>query len=78
MKDKPRPRVWPVFASLALLIIAVRSFQAHSNVFGFLLLAAAIIIPFYFETTRKARLATVSLVLGIPYRELISKVGSDR
>jgi len=64
MQDKPRSRVWPVFASLGLLIVAVRSFQAHSNIIGFLLLAAAIIIPFYFETTRKARLATVSLVLA--------------
>lgn len=65
MRDKPRPRVWPIFASLVLLIIAAHSFQAHSNIIGFLLLAAAIVIPFYFETTRKARLAMVSPVLAL-------------
>lgn len=61
--DKPKPRFWPVIVSLVLAIIGVRSFQTNSIVVGILCLAAAIIVPFYFETTRKARLAMISLVV---------------
>lgn len=63
MKDKPKPRAWPVIVSLVLAIIAVRSFQTHSVVIGFLVLVAAIVVLFYFQTTRKARLAGISFVL---------------
>ena len=62
MSPKSRRRPWPVGVSF---VLAYSGFRAQSDVVGFLLLAVAIVILFYFEKTRKSRLWMISFAFTV-------------